>query len=78
MATRARKPGDAACAVPIDKLSVVLVALFGVASPGEEPSGLNRLGVAMIAAGRSSWPTALSAARARQGLGQLLSGRGSG
>jgi bacterial/archaeal transporter family protein len=36
---------------PVDKLSVVLVALFGVAFLGEKLSGLNWLGVAMIAGG---------------------------
>jgi transporter family protein len=36
---------------PIDKLSVVLVALFGVAFLGERLSVPNWLGVALIAAG---------------------------
>jgi transporter family protein len=36
---------------PIDKLSVVLVALFGVLFLGERLSGLNWLGVALIALG---------------------------
>jgi transporter family protein len=48
---RALKIGDAARGAPIDKLSVVLVALFGVAFLGERLSGPNRLGVAFIAAG---------------------------
>ncbi len=48
---RALKIGDAARVAPIDKLSVVLVALFGVAFLGEKLSGLNWLGVAMIAGG---------------------------
>jgi transporter family protein len=43
--------GDAARVAPIDKLSVVLVALFGVVFLGERLSGLNWLGVAFIAAG---------------------------
>ncbi len=48
---RALKLGDAARVAPIDKLSVVLVAIFGVLLLGEKLSGLNWLGVAMIAAG---------------------------
>lgn len=48
---RALKLGDAARVAPIDKLSVVLVAVFGVAFLGERLSGPNWLGVALIAAG---------------------------
>lgn len=48
---RALKIGDAARVAPIDKLSVVLVALFGVVFLGERLSGLNWLGVAFIAGG---------------------------
>jgi bacterial/archaeal transporter family protein len=48
---RALKLGDAARVAPIDKLSVVLVALFGVAFLGERLSALNWLGVAAIAGG---------------------------
>lgn len=48
---RALKLGDAARVAPIDKLSVVLVAVFGVVFLGERLSGQNRLGVALIAAG---------------------------
>src|SRR5882672_3691401 len=48
---RALKLGDAARVAPIDKLSVVLVALFGVIFLGERLSSANWLGVAMIAAG---------------------------
>ena len=48
---RALKIGDAALVAPIDKLSVVLVALFGVAFLGERLSGLNCLGVVLIASG---------------------------
>ncbi len=48
---RALKLGDAARVAPIDKLSVVLVAIFGVVFLGERLSGLNWLGVALIAAG---------------------------
>lgn len=48
---RALKLGDAARVAPIDKLSVILVAVFGVAFLGERMSGLNWLGVGLIAAG---------------------------
>jgi bacterial/archaeal transporter family protein len=48
---RALKLGDAARVAPIDKLSVVLVALFGVIFLGERLSGVNWAGVALIAAG---------------------------
>jgi transporter family protein len=48
---RALKLGDAARVAPIDKLSVVLVALFGVVFLGEHLSLPNWLGVALIAAG---------------------------
>jgi transporter family protein len=48
---RALKLGDAARVAPIDKLSVVLVAVFGVVFLGERLSGSNWLGVALIAAG---------------------------
>ena len=48
---RALKLGDAARVAPIDKLSVVLVAVFGVAFLGEKLSLQNWLGVAFIATG---------------------------
>ncbi len=48
---RALKLGDAARVGPIDKLSVVLVALFGVLLLGEKLSAANWVGVAMIGAG---------------------------
>jgi transporter family protein len=48
---RALKLGDAARVAPIDKLSVVLVALFGVVFLGERLSGANWLGVVLIASG---------------------------
>ena len=48
---RALKLGNAAQVAPIDKLSVVLVAVFGVLFLGEKLSGLNWLGVALVAAG---------------------------
>ena len=48
---RALKLGDAARVAPIDKLSVVLVAIFGAAFLGERLAAVNWLGVALIAAG---------------------------
>ncbi len=48
---RALKLGNAAQVAPIDKLSVVLVAVFGVVFLGERLSTANWLGVALIAAG---------------------------
>lgn len=48
---RALKAGQAAQVAPIDKLSVVLVALFGVAFLGEKLTLPNWLGVALIASG---------------------------
>jgi transporter family protein len=48
---RALKLGDAAQVAPLDKLSVVLVAIFGVLFLGERLSGLNWTGIAFIAAG---------------------------
>ena len=48
---RALKLGEAARVAPLDKLSVVLVAIMGVAFLGEQLSWKNWLGVAMIAAG---------------------------
>jgi transporter family protein len=48
---RALKLGPATLVAPIDKLSVVLVALFGVIFLGERPSFNGWLGIALIAAG---------------------------
>jgi bacterial/archaeal transporter family protein len=48
---RALKLGNAAQVAPIDKLSVVLVALFGVLFLGERLTALNWLGVGLVAAG---------------------------
>lgn len=48
---RALKLGDAARVAPIDKLSVVLVAVFGVVFLREQLSGTNWIGVALIALG---------------------------
>jgi bacterial/archaeal transporter family protein len=48
---RALKIGEAAKVAPIDKLSVVLVAVFGVLFLGEKLTAPNWLGVALIAVG---------------------------
>jgi transporter family protein len=48
---RALKLGEASRVAPIDKLSVVMVALFGVTFLGERLSPPNWLGVGLIAAG---------------------------
>jgi len=48
---RALKVGPATLVAPIDKLSVVLVALFGVVFLGERPSVNGWIGIALIASG---------------------------
>lgn len=48
---RALKVGDAARVAPIDKMSVVLVAIFGVLFLGERLNLPNWLGVGLIAVG---------------------------
>jgi bacterial/archaeal transporter family protein len=48
---RALKIGDAARVAPIDKLSVIMVAIFAATFLGERPSGLNWLGIGLIAVG---------------------------
>jgi bacterial/archaeal transporter family protein len=48
---RALKLGNAAQVAPIDKLSVVLVAIFGVLFLGEKLSAANWLGVLLVAGG---------------------------
>ena len=48
---RALQLGDASRVAPLDKLSVVLVAAFGVLFLGERLAGANWLGVLLIAAG---------------------------
>lgn len=48
---RALKIGEAAKVAPIDKLSVVLVAIFGVIFLGEKLSALAWLGVALVGTG---------------------------
>ena len=48
---RALKLGNASQVAPVDKLSVVLVAIFGALLLGEKLTMLNGLGVALIALG---------------------------
>ena len=48
---RALKLGDASKVAPVDKLSLVLVAIFAFAFLGERPSAREWLGIAMVAAG---------------------------
>lgn len=48
---RALKVGNASQVAPIDKLSVVLVALFAVIFLGERPSTVSWLGILMVGGG---------------------------
>lgn len=48
---RALQLGQASQVAPVDKLSVVLVAIFGVAFLGERLSALSWVGVTLVAAG---------------------------
>ena len=48
---RALKVGEAAQVAPVDKLSVVLVAIFAVAFLGERPSVREWAGIGLVAAG---------------------------
>jgi len=48
---RALKIGDASKVAPIDKLSVVLVALFAVVFLGERPDARSWLGISLVGAG---------------------------
>lgn len=48
---RALQIGDASKVAPVDKLSVVLVAVFAVAFLGERPGARDWLGIALVAAG---------------------------
>lgn len=48
---RALKVGDASKVAPIDKLSVVLVAIFATAFLGERPSPRDWAGIALVATG---------------------------
>lgn len=48
---RALKMGDASKVAPVDKLSLLLVALFAVIFLGERPSGREWIGILMVGAG---------------------------
>jgi transporter family protein len=48
---RALKIGEASKVAPIDKLSLVLVALFAFAFLGERPSGREWIGILFVALG---------------------------
>ena len=48
---RALQIGDASKVAPVDKFSVVQVAVFAFAFLGERPSGREWLGIAMVAGG---------------------------
>jgi bacterial/archaeal transporter family protein len=48
---RALKVGDASKVAPVDKLSVVLVALFAVALLGERPGAREWLGISLVGIG---------------------------
>ena len=52
---RALKLGNASQVAPVDKLSVVLVAIFGALLLGEKLTMLNWLGVALIALALTAW-----------------------
>jgi bacterial/archaeal transporter family protein len=48
---RALKVGPAASVAPVDKLSVILVAVFAVVFLGERPAGREWLGISLVGAG---------------------------
>ena len=48
---RALQMGDASKVAPVDKLSIVLVAIFAVVFLGERPGLREWIGIAMVAAG---------------------------
>ena len=48
---RALKMGDASKVAPVDKLSLLLVAVFAVLFLGERPSGREWIGILMVGAG---------------------------
>jgi transporter family protein len=48
---RALQIGRASQVAPVDRLSLVLVALFAVAFLGERPSGQEWLGIGLVTAG---------------------------
>ena len=52
---RALKLGNAAQVAPIDKLSVVMVAILGVVFLGEKLSAVNWFGILLVAGERSWW-----------------------
>ena len=56
---RALKLGPASLVAPVDKLSVVLVAIFGVLVFGERPSPAGWLGIAMIGGGAALLASAI-------------------
>jgi bacterial/archaeal transporter family protein len=53
--------GQASRVAPIDKLSVLLVAVFAVAFLGERPSPRDWTGIACVGLGAPAQPSALSA-----------------
>ena len=69
---RALKIGQAAQVAPVDKLSVVLVAIFGVVFLGERLTTPNWIGVALIAAGRCWWLTVETRLRLQAVARELL------
>jgi transporter family protein len=48
---RALQLGDASKVAPVDKFSLVLVAVFAFVFPGERPAARDWLGIAMVAGG---------------------------
>ena len=48
---RALQLGEASQVAPVDKFSLVLVAVFAFVFLGERPSGTGWLGIALVAAG---------------------------
>jgi bacterial/archaeal transporter family protein len=48
---RALKVGDASLVAPVDKLSVVLVAVFAVLFLGERPAPRDWVGIALVGGG---------------------------
>src|SRR5262249_14266421 len=65
---RALKLGNAAQVAPIDKLSVVMVAILGVVFLGEKLSAVNWLGVLLVAGGAIVGARFSSGARPREGV----------
>jgi transporter family protein len=48
---RALKVGEASKVAPVDKLSLILVAIFAFVFLGERPNGREWLGILMVGAG---------------------------